>query len=170
MTTTPTGTPAWSGGSADPSDYGGHADKRNYQSIGRVNAQTDFDVSEFLRFCADLAAVRRVSAFAQMRLTLGSAGVAPTVHYYQAQPGTELPTFTPSGTTNGVLDIEWEDSYEDEYGVSADIDIQAVWAYAEGGSTWKCNWTRLSATKIRLTLTSGVYPASGKVFVRVDVG
>jgi hypothetical protein len=81
MSVTPTGAPAWSR-TADAEIYGGHADKRDYQTQGVVNPKTDVSAAQFARLCADVAACARVASFCQLTLTCDDATPDdPTVNF-----------------------------------------------------------------------------------------
>jgi hypothetical protein len=123
MSIVPTGNPAWARSNGHTA-YGGNVNKVNYQSVGTINPRTDLSAENICRMAADLAAVARVSPFAVITFTCNdTAPAAPTVDHYYAMAGN-----TPTGTRNGTGDVtfDWENSYTDDYGVSANANIIAA--------------------------------------------
>lgn len=137
MTITPTGVPAQVR-SANIQDYGGHADKRNYQAQGVVNPLTDVDATQFTRITADLAACARVAPFCVITVQCNDTApaaptvlralqmgvVAPTGYAGASPPDANLPTLARDG--DGAFTITWPATTTDDYGVSAPVDLLNV--------------------------------------------
>lgn len=120
MAIEPTGLPAWVR-SNDHTSYGGNVSKKNYQSAGAINPQTDVDAANWCRIATDLAAVAKTSPFAVMRFLCNDAVPgAPTIQSYSGMIGTQ-PTAARNG--NGDVQFTWAASYEDPYGVEGIVDI-----------------------------------------------
>jgi hypothetical protein len=142
---TPAGTPAWTR-AADHEDYGGHTNKKNYQSLGVINARTDVGAEAITRIAADMAAVARTGAFFSASIlchdgspddptienALMMTGVR-TSSYEGDAPPTGFPGVTRSGT--GHVVITFASSYTDAYGVSASFTPRIV-ALSCGGTTF----------------------------------
>lgn len=136
MTTTPEGDAPWTR-SATATTYGGHSDKKDYQSLGSINPRTDFSVAQFLRMTADLSACARVAAFSSVSLTCNDTspaaptidaahqmnGVAPT-GYTGDSPPSGFPTFT--RVANGSVQGVWPSAPSDDFSVSATFAIKHV--------------------------------------------
>ncbi len=130
MSVTPSGSPAWVR-NVSHEQYGGHTDKQNYQSQGVVNALTDVGADEFVRMAADLAACVRTTCFARFVIQLrDTLTLAPRVQctmmtgissgiYEGDVPPAGFPEVT--RIADGRCNIDFETSYTDEYGVSADF-------------------------------------------------
>ena len=130
--TTPTGSPAHERTNS-ASTYGGHPLKQNYQAQGAVNPKTDVEAGEFLRICADLAAVSRTAAFCKLTLTTSDTAPAdPTVNEIEQMhrtSGSGYPGATPSHASfptctrvsDGRVRCVWPISQSDEYGAAADL-------------------------------------------------
>ena len=141
MSINPAGAPAWSR-AADHTDYGGHVNKRNYQSQGAVNAQTDVTAEQITRIAADLAAAVRTAPFAVLSFTTSSTA-APTVHPCRlmtgalatAYAGDVPPTGYPSVEATGAdeVTITFAASYSDDYSVSASFAPRCVQAFSHDG-------------------------------------
>jgi hypothetical protein len=109
-------------------DYGGHANKRNYGGRGVVDPRTDIDAGQVQRMAADLAAIGRVMPFASLRVIPNGTGV-PTVYraqvgpvltsngYVGNAPPAGMPTVTRSNTD--VYIVDFPATYTDEAGVTA---------------------------------------------------
>src|SRR5262245_3366112 len=67
MTTVPTGLPAWTR-TATHEQYGGHANKADYQGQGVVNPRTDVGAAHIARMAADLEAAVRTAPFAVLTI------------------------------------------------------------------------------------------------------
>lgn len=128
MSVTPTGSPAWVR-TADHTNYGGNTEKRNYQSQGVVNPETDVGAEDFARLAADVAAVARTSPFCVITfLQDDSTPDDPTVEYVNMMTGIRTTSYDggtpPSGfptvTRNGDGDVSitFESNYSDDYAVS----------------------------------------------------
>jgi hypothetical protein len=127
MTITPTGSPVWTRQTSH-TDYGGNVNKRNYMGQGAVNALTDVDATEFVRICADLAALAHTApVWVITALCNDSSPAAPTIEVACGMTGVRFvnyagdaaPTGFPSAARNGNGDITFTfaATYEDEYGV-----------------------------------------------------
>ena len=127
--TDPAGYPLWTR-TSDYTTYGGDADKRNYQSQGAINPETDITAEQFMRLVEDAAECARTSAFAQMSITCNDTSpAAPTVNWARlatgatdtAYEGDAAPTGFPSASRNGTgnITIAFDATYTDAYGVSA---------------------------------------------------
>lgn len=146
MTTTPTGDPLWARNS-DASTYGGHPEKRNYQSQDAVNPLTDVTAEEFIRLCADVAGLASVAPFAILTLTCNDATTEdPTVNsafqsngvslngYAGGFPPTGFPTCT--RVSDGKVQVQWSQSQSDDYGVAYDLDLYHAHASVLGSSVF----------------------------------
>lgn len=129
MTITPSGSPPWARQTSH-ADYGGHLNKRNFMSLGVVNALTDVGAEEFVRACSDLAAVCRTASMWVITYECNDTiPAAPTIEVAYGMTGVRLvsyegdaaPTGFPSAARNGNGDVTFtfESSYSDDYGVSA---------------------------------------------------
>lgn len=128
MAITPSGTPAWTR-QASHTQYGGSVNKRNYMSLGVVNALTDVGAEDFVRICSDLAALTRVApmwvitylcndsspAAPTIEVALGMTGVR-VVSYAGGSPPTGFPSAARNG--NGDVTFTFAASYNDDYGVA----------------------------------------------------
>jgi hypothetical protein len=140
---TPAGAPAWSR-AADHTDYGGHINKRNYQSQGAVNPETDITAEQVTRTAADLAAVTRVAPFAVLTITTQDPG-PPSVDSVRlmtgalatAYAGDAAPSGYPSAALTGTDEttVTFASSYSDEYSVAASFTPQCVQAFSHDGAT-----------------------------------
>lgn len=109
-------------------DYGGHANKRNYGGRGVVDPRTDIDAGQVQRMASDLASITRVMPFASLRILPNGTGV-PTVYYAKVgpvltsgsytgdAPPAGMPTVTRSNT--GVFIVDFPATYTDESGATA---------------------------------------------------
>lgn len=135
MAVTPTGAPVWVR-TNDHTTYGGNVNKRNYQSQGSVNAQTDISAEEYVRVCADLDAIGRVSPFAMIHYTNNDTVPAvPTVNNYDAMVGS-----APTGVRNGDGDVTftWSASYNDPYSQAGTIHIVSAVANVNSSAAEFC--------------------------------
>ena len=134
--TDPAGYPLWTR-TSDYTTYGGDANKRNYQSQGAINPETDVTAEQFMRLVEDAAECARTAAFAQLRILCNDTSTsAPTIKWARLCTGTTdtpydseyPPTGFPAGTRNGTGNVTlWFDAtYEDAYGVSAAFDPHQV--------------------------------------------
>ncbi len=131
---TPSGLPAWTR-TASHTQYGGDLNKRNFQSQGVINAQTDVGAEEIARLAADLEACVRTAAFAVITLTATNDGglVAPTVNAVllmsgiraTSYPGAAAPSGFPSCATIGAghYQLTFASSYSDAYGVAGSVNL-----------------------------------------------
>jgi hypothetical protein len=173
--TEPTGSPAWTG-TADATTYGGHADKRDYQAQGVVNPQTDISAAEFKRLTADIAASARTAAFSRVSVTcVDPAGPPVVTSVWQmtgrnssGYAGDAAPTGMPSAARGGdgnVL-LTWATSYEDDYGVAADLTIRGVDVSSSGGIE---TWEIVSANSVRVRCYNGAAAALADALFTVTV-
>lgn len=146
MTITPAGLPAWTR-TSDASTYGGHPDKRDYQAQGVVNPQTDVSAAQLVALCATAAAVSRVAPFAVLTIQCNDTSPAdPTVvraqqmtavslsGYEGGAPTGDFPTLSRVG--DGEFDVVWPTAVEDDFGVSADVDLRHAHASVQGESDY----------------------------------
>lgn len=145
MTITPTGSAPWLHVNSFE-HYGGDLNKRNYQSQGAVNAQTDVTAQQFSRLTADLAAVQRVAPFAVINYTNNDlTPAAPTINVVRLQTGVTSASYAgdsppagfPSAARNGDGDVTFTfaSSYTDDYGVTGALVINGAEAGANGPAT-----------------------------------
>lgn len=131
--TTPSGSPPWVR-AAGIEDFGGHADKVNYGSVGVVNARTDVGAEAFMAISRDLVAVANTAPFAVIYLTCNdTTPAAPTINIVNLMTGVRstpyagdaAPTGFPSAARNGNghITLTFASSYTDAYGVSAAYEI-----------------------------------------------
>lgn len=131
--TTPNGYPAWVRSNSF-AEYGGAVDKTNYQSQGKINAQTDVGAEEIMRLSADLAAVQRTADWCTAKMvaddtTTQTVTVGPinqmtgnqSTTYAGATPPSGFPTVTRIAA--GHYRAVWSTSYTDEYSVSGSLNI-----------------------------------------------
>lgn len=131
--TTPNGYPAWVRANGFDA-YGGAVDKDNYESQGKVNAQTDVGAEEIMRLSADMAAVQRTAdwcgaTFVCDDTTTQTVTVGPinqmtgsrSATYAGATPPSGFPTVT--RIADGHYRAVWATSYTDEYGVAGSVNI-----------------------------------------------
>lgn len=160
MAITPSGSPAWVRNAAHTT-YGGHTDKRNWQSQGLVNGRTDVGAEAFTRAAADLAAIARTAPLATLRVTCNdSSPAAPTIEYVSQMTGIQsasygggaAPTGYPSASRNGDGDvtITWPTTLTDDYGVSAAVDINTAIPGAYGSTITICTATITSNNVVRV--------------------
>lgn len=151
MSIIPTGNPSWVR-SVGFEDYGGHAQKQNYQSQGVVNPRTDVGAEAFARLTSDLAAAVRTVPFAIITFTCNdSSPAAPTVHSVLMQTGISLVSYPgaspPSGfpsaarVGDGAVTFTFAETYDDPYGVEAAFGIQHATAGAHSSTTDSLNCT-----------------------------
>jgi hypothetical protein len=145
--TTPAGVPAWLR-QASASTYGGHPNKRNYQSVGPVNPETDVDAAEFIRMSADMASVARVATFCSATIVCDdSTPGAPTVSSINQMTAVSTAGYlgdspshasfpTVERVSNGKVQATWPSSATDDYGVSGDITIRHVRAWVIGAAAY----------------------------------
>lgn len=125
MAVVPTGAPFWLRAN-DHATYGGHTDKRNYESQGAVNPRTDITAEEFARLVDDIARLGLVAPFAVLTVRTNDAvPAAPTVLAYDAAAGA-APTL--ARVADGSFTATWAAAYSDSYSVSADLDLRHVTA------------------------------------------
>lgn len=174
--TTPAGYPIWSRAS-DPSYYGGRSDKRNYQDMPGINPRTDVDVEQFLRLCADIAALAKTAPFASLHIvTNDTTTAAPTVHgcrmltgVYSGAPyaGDAPPTGFPTVAyvSDGVFDVTFAATYTDPYGVAGTSAVEFALA-SSGTASATVAAAVTSATTVRVTITDGT-PQNRTVYLEV---
>jgi hypothetical protein len=148
MTITPSGSPAWAR-TADHSHYGGHTDKRNYQSQGVTNPRTDVGAEAIVRQAADTAAAVRTAKFASITYTNNdSSPAAPTVSGLEMMTGIVQspyagdapPTGFPGAVRVGAGHVKFTfaSSYTDEYGVAASFSPRRAKASGHGSAFVNC--------------------------------
>jgi hypothetical protein len=159
--TTPNGYPAWKH-TSNHETYGGDLNKRNYQSQGSVNAQTDVDVAGFCRMAEDLAECTRTAPFAIISWTCNdSSPAAPTITAANIMTGISTsyegdaaPAGCPSGSRNGDGDCSFvfPATPTDDYGVSADLDslIHLLPSSRTSGVTATAELTATTTVRVRL--------------------
>jgi hypothetical protein len=139
MAITPTGSPAWTRQTSH-ADYGGNVNKRNYMGGGVINALTDVGAEDFVRICADLAALARVARMWVITYVCSdSSPAAPTIEVVHGMTGVQVvsyvgsapPTGFPSAARNGNGDVTFTfgASYDDDYGTTG------AWLPVTAGAT-----------------------------------
>ncbi len=174
----PNGHPAWVRAN-DHATYGGDIAKRNWQSQGSVNAQTDVDAASFCRLCADVAALQLVAPFAIITWTCNDSGTpaAPTITAANLMTGTTLsyegdaaPSGYPSGARNGDGDctFTFPSSPTDDYNVTEELTIRhclpgSAWALTY--ATYLLSGSTVQVALIDATTGSGQPDAAGTLAV-----
>lgn len=141
MALTPSGAPAHVR-SVGFEDYGGHANKSNYQNQGVVNPRTDVGAEALARMTSDLAAVVRTAQFATFTVQCNDTSpAAPTVaatfmqtgvsaSYAGDDPPTGFPAF--ARVSAGKFTITFDAAYDDAYGVEGAFGITHAGAALHG--------------------------------------
>lgn len=179
---TPSGKPAWER-SNDYTAYGGHTDKKNYNSVPIVNPQTDVGAEHLSRLAADQASVALMADFAQLVITMASGSDTPTVNKCSLMTGiytgtgytgTSPPTGFPQvvGVSDGVVDIKFTGAYSDSYSVAATFQpvfARPSFAQASLGTAATVGaWASGTDTvRVRVQTSSGSGVAGIKVAVSV---
>ena len=125
--TTPTGRPAWAR-SVTHVDYGGNANKRNYQSQGVVNPRTDVGAEGFTRLVADAEATTRTAPMISLRYTNrdGTPDVPLVLSAYMmvgvslsGYEGDLAPDSFPAGARVGTgrVTFTFDEDFLDAYGI-----------------------------------------------------
>lgn len=124
MSITPSGRPAWDR-TNDHTAYGGHLNKKNFLAQDAVDPRTDVTAQNICRMAEDLACAAKMAPFAKVYVQANDASPAdPTVLAYRAMAAASMPTV--ARVSDGVFTLTWADSYDDAYGVSADVDFKFV--------------------------------------------
>ncbi|UOF77308.1 hypothetical protein [Caudoviricetes sp.] len=179
MTITPTGSPAWTRQTSH-TDYGGHPNKANYMGLGVVSALTDIGAEDFVRMCADLAALARVAPMWVITYICNDTSPAPpTIEVVDGMTGVTVvsydgddpPDWFPPAARNGNGDVTFtfDASYLDEYGVSG------AWAptTADGGlhgSTGGSAPAVISGSTVRVRAINHTGAAISDARVTLEVG
>jgi hypothetical protein len=170
---TPAGNPAWTR-TADHTFYGGDTDKRNFMSQGMIDARTDIGAAEITRLAEDLAACVRTAPFAVITYTCDdSTPGAPTVHAAYMMTGarttsyvaSSAPSGFPSAARNGDGDVTFTfgTSYEDAYGVSAELTIRHAEAGGHGTNAYGTVEISGATVRVRAANDAGAAVANAKV-------
>jgi hypothetical protein len=178
VSTTPSGRPAWSR-SADHGNYGGHTEKRNYQSQGVVNPKTDVGAEAIARLTADLAACVRTAPFFDATILCNDGSpAAPTVESALMMTGVRTasyaggaaPTGFPAVARNGTGDftITFAASYDDPYGVSEPFVPRGVIVSNQGTTFADSTWV-ISGSTVRVRVFDAAGSALGDRRVSVVV-
>jgi hypothetical protein len=168
MAIIPTGQPAWTR-TASHTNYGGHVNKRNYLSRGKIDALTDVGAEEICRMAADLEAIARTAPFATITFlcndTFPLSGDAPTIETAMLMTGVRLtsyaggapPTGYPSAARNGDGDVTFtfDASYSDAYGVAGAFAIKHAVGNVHGTTAGEAVFEILTATTLRVRLFDG---------------
>jgi len=168
VTITPNGAPSWTR-AAGFADYGGDANKANYQGQGVVNPKTDVGAEAVARLTSELAAVVRTAPFATLHLKCNdSSPAAPTVYAVLMQtgvttvdyPGDAPPTGFPAcaRVSAGKITVTFSSSYQDAYGVAAAYGITHATAALNGTAAGS---EAVSFTEGALVLTVSFFNAAG---------
>lgn len=146
---TPTGLPAWVRAMSHE-DYGGHLEKRNFQSQGVVNPRTDVGAEALCRMAADLEAAARTAPWCVLRMTVDTVAGDVTVQSVNQMTGTrsapydgtQPPGGFPSVAINGAGDVTvtWDAEYPDAYGVTAPVNITHAIASIGGNAAAFAAW------------------------------
>lgn len=142
--TTPTGRPAWAR-SVSHTDYGGHQNKRNFQSQGVVNPRTDVGAEGLTRMVADAEATTRTAPMLSMRYTNrdGSPDSPLVLSAYMmvgvslsGYEGDTAPDSFPAGARNGTGDVTFtfDEEFLDAYGIEEPFAPTQCLVSAEGTS------------------------------------
>lgn len=173
MTVTPAGLPAWSR-TADFSTYGGHTDKKNYQAQGVVNPRTDVSAEQFASLVADAAAVSRTADFAVVTFTCrDSTTDDPTLDSYLGMHGVgaaAAPTLT--RISDGLVELQWDATYTDPYGVSQAVNITGGGPQAHGSTALAPTLELIDARTVRVHIKnmSDAYVQDKKITLTVTTG
>lgn len=131
----PAGNPSWTR-TATPEFYGGHQNKRNYLSLGSIDARTDVNAEQIKRLTADLAAVVRTAPFAVIDYVCNdTAPAAPTILrcrlqtgvVFESYPGDNPPQGFPSAArlSDGKVRFTFPVSPVDDYGATIALNLTA---------------------------------------------
>lgn len=165
----------------DFTSYGGDLNKRNYQSQGAIDPQTDVTAQQFARITADLAACQRTMPFAVITyLNNDGSPAAPTISSVLLQNGVTSasyagdspPTGFPSAARNGTGDVTFTfaSSYLDAYGVSGAFTARSPGASANGPATDMIPTAdALTATTVQVVCVDDAGVAKADQFVTLEV-
>lgn len=162
---TPNGLPAWTR-TASHTNYGGHINKRNYQTRGVIDALTDVGAEALCRLAADLEALTRTGPFAMITYLCDDAGGNPptieTVHMMTgvrltSYAGGSAPVGFPSAARNGNGDVTFTlaSSYTDAYGVAGTFAIKHACVSVHGTSAGEGVVQIPTSTTLRVRLFNG---------------
>lgn len=139
MAITPTGSPVWLRQN-DHTKYGGDTNKKNYQSRGAINAQTDLTAENVCRIAADMAAIGKTAPFCSFIAVFddsnpGNPSIAASSYLTMAG---SIPTAVRVGDGHAYFD--WDASYTDDYSQAGDFNIVGVQVSLEGSSAGAAVW------------------------------
>lgn len=131
---------------------------------------TGWSASAHARASADLVALKRMAPFAVLTYTSSGGGVTLHDCWSMIEIGTVstyAPTLTRSGT--GVVLVEWDPQFADEYDISGAICIRHARATPHGTTALKRAVELVSPASVRVRLfdASGV-ATDGKVTLKVS--
>jgi len=115
--------------------FGGNVNKRNYGEVDIVDPTTDTSAEQGVEACRVLARAQWMMPFAELEITVGTDTPTSSVNSYVGQNGVGLsyaPTITWLGT--GHVQLQWDATYADEYGVTGTLAITRVKGNAVGTS------------------------------------
>lgn len=150
MTITPDGLPAWTR-TAGIEQYGGHADKQNYLTLGAIDPTTDITAEGYARLTADMAAAAVSAPLAVITFTnrTAASGNPPLVEWVLFMPSGELlvsyegddpPAGFPEAAQVGAGHVQFtfEASYTDLYGVTGTFSPKHALATGHGSTFLNC--------------------------------
>jgi hypothetical protein len=171
MTTTPTGSPAWTR-TASAAIYGGDNGKRDLGGLGAVNAKTDVTAAQWLRMAGDLSCAVHSAPLFWMRITVSysSTPVAASVtcgpmwgdvatYVGVSPPSTLYPNvaanssslrITFPGRTAAVDGVNWI-TIADEYGISGAFQMEDAQVSQNGGASIVAGTLSVDGTVLDLT-------------------
>ena len=172
MAIIPSGQPAWTR-TASHTNYGGHVNKRNYLSRGKIDALTDVGAEELCRIAADLEAISRTGPFATITyLCNDGGGNPPTIETVYMMTGVRLTSYAggvapagfPSAARNGNGDctFTFASSYADPYGIAGAFAIKHALASLHGSGAGEGVVEILTSTTVRVRLFNGGAALSDK--------
>ena len=172
MAITPNGQPPWTR-TASHTNYGGHVNKRNYLSRGKIDSLTDVGAEEICRIAADLEAISRTAPFATVTfLCNDSSPAAPTIESVLMMTGVRASSYAggsapagfPSAARNGNGDVTFTfaSSYSDAYGVAGAFALSHALASLHDTSAGEPVVQIVSATTIRVRLFNGASALQNK--------
>lgn len=175
---TPTGRPAWAR-SVSHADYGGHANKKNYQSQGVVNPRTDVGAEGFTRLVADAEATTRTAPMLSMRYTNRDSGTdTPLVLSAYMMVGVSLsgyegdlaPDSFPAGARNSTGDVTFtfDEEFLDAYGIEEPFAPTQCLVSVEGTTAAHATYV-ISGQTIRIRCWDAAGSAVGDKNVSVTV-
>lgn len=150
MAITPTGAPLWVR-TNDFTTYGGHADKRDYQSQGAVDPTTDVTAAQFSRLVEDVAQLSRVAEFVTLTVQCNDSSPAVPTIVSRNQLAGAPPTGVRNG--NGDVTLTFASSYLDAYAVSGAINLTGAIASLHGSTSGDACPELVSAVAVRVRCT-----------------